>query len=262
MTEKQRYSSTFSLPWRLCHHHAPAIFGFGIQSPWWPMAVCMERDDLPEAGHCLGHPGFSHHHTNPNNGSPHEKNTACKVCRLPSEPAEDTGERELQQSWLDSPCQLLEWPGPAPAAHSMPRQEWLTAQHHGDPGHVRGLGPSNRYLSGGEYDLRNTMPGHVMPQHASSSDSFPPRTQDVTSIWRSVGGRAMYSPPCRGSLSITRASYAPPETESSTMLNSSAYSDACSHWSTMTLPRRPGPPSGCPSESRTPWPSFGHVNRT
>ena len=45
---------------------------------------------------------------------------------------------DIHTIMLDGLCQLLEWTDPAPAACSMPRQEGLTAQHHGDPGCIRG----------------------------------------------------------------------------------------------------------------------------
>ena len=97
------------------------------------------------------------------------------------------------------------------------------------------------------------MLGHVRAQHGSSSTSFPQRPPDITGTWRSVHGKVLSGPPCRGSWSITRASYAPPETVFNIMRNSSKCCDACSH-SYVTISRRlPGLPSIWLSRSRTPW---------
>ena len=97
------------------------------------------------------------------------------------------------------------------------------------------------------------MSGHVRAQHGSSSTSFPQRTPDITGTWRSVNGKVLSGPPCRGSRSITRASYAPPETVFNIMRNSSKCCDACSH-SYVTISRwLPGLPSIWLSRNRTTW---------
>ena len=69
----------------------------------------------------------------------------------------------------------------------------------------------------------------------------------------SVNGKVLYGPPCRGSWSITRASYAPPETVFNIMRNSSKCCDTCSH-SYVTISRwLPGLPSIWLSRNRTTW---------
>ena len=110
------------------------------------------------------------------------------------------------------------------------------------------------------------MSGHVRAQHGSSSTSFPKRTPDITGTWRSVNGKALSGPPSSGSWSLTRASYAPPETVFNIMQNSSKCCDACSH-SYVTISRRlPGLPSIWLSRSRTPrlssWPGNKRTWRT
>ena len=96
--------------------------------------MCMQPDDLPEAGHCLSH---SHpvnfvllfldsqsetwKHANPltvwsisNNGPAHDKNRACKGCCWSSTLASIRTHRghscvcHLQQTWLGSPSELWE----------------------------------------------------------------------------------------------------------------------------------------------------------
>ena len=84
---------------------------------------------------------------------------------------------------------------------------------------------------------------------------------DFTGTW-SVDGKVMNAPLCRGSSSITRASYVPSETVSNTMLSSLACWDACSCWSMMISRRLPCPPSVCRSGSRTTWLSSWHGNRS
>ena len=97
------------------------------------------------------------------------------------------------------------------------------------------------------------MSGHVRAQHGSSSTSFPQRPPDITGTWRSVNGKVLSGLPCRGSWSITRASYAPPETVFNIMRNSSKCCDACSHSYVMISRWLPGLPSIWLSRSRTPW---------
>ena len=193
----------------------------------------------------------------------HEKNATRKVCsvaaaaaspRLPSEPAEDTPVHVISSNH-GLTAHVSYWNGQAliqlraqcQDRNGLQRSIMVTL----DAPEVEAL---TRDIARAENMLRNTISGHVMLRRTSSSGSFPPRTQDDTDIWRWFPGRAMYAPPCGGSLSITRASYAPPETAFNT-------TDACSRWSAMTSPRLPGPPSWGPSGSRTPWPSFWHRNR-
>ena len=100
---------------------------------------------------------------------------------------------------------------------------------------------------------RESTPGHVRVRCGFSSASCPWITLDVLGTWKTVDGRARSGPPCRGSLSITTASYAPPGTMFNIMSNSSLCWDTCSHCYMMISRRLPGPPNIWLSGSRTPW---------
>ena len=260
---KAANASTFSLPWRLHHHHAPChlwprdpvalmtdsrVHGVWRLAIGWPLPWPLSSCSLP----CSYSLGLTANWRPGNTPARSQCRTSLMRVVLYSMASRTTYTIQVSSCWspvpdlhVSTPTATMApvheknathkiiiawWPmsvvgmdGPCPSCMLNAKTGTTRSAASWWPWLHRSLRPWHATSPRRGICSRKTMRGSMMPWHASSSGSFLPRTQDVAGTWRSAAGRVMYAPPYSGSLSIIRASYAPPETTSSATPNSSAF---------------------------------------